>query len=400
MARNYLPNGNYYTDLSVNPKNWKSVKAPTRKPWFIFYRFYSTDGQNKLVTIRGMNVYKTQLERMQAAQVLIDDELHQLTALGYNPITKIFTPFYDPDTEITPEMPLPQALDVAKTKLKCDPDTVKDLGYALNFIKTAINHINLNRLPVGQVSRKYIVRILEACGAVKETWTAATFNKYRTYLIMLFKVLVKYEALENNPVLSIEKEVVIRKLRDVVTPEQRRVIAKHLKENYYSFYRFLQIFFHSGGRIKEMLRLQVKDIDLDRQLYKVTVRKGRAKEVLKTIKNIALPYWRELIEGADPEDYVFSAGLVPGKEPIRREQISKRWRIHVKEKLLKLYEMKIIADFYSLKHLNTTEVTKRLSEEDAARLNSHDSTAMVVKIYDVGREDRQHERLKNVGNEF
>ncbi|MEJ7740594.1 MAG: hypothetical protein WKF97_24520 [Chitinophagaceae bacterium] len=36
-----------------------------------------------------------------------------------------------------------------------------------------------------------------------------------------------------------------------------------------------------------------------------------------------------------------------------------------------------------LKHLNTTEVVDALSEEEAAKLNAHTSTAMVIEIYDV-----------------
>jgi hypothetical protein len=73
---------------------------------------------------------------------------------------------------------------------------------------------------------------------------------------------------------------------------------------------------------------------------------------------------------------------------------TKYWRLHVKEAL------KIPIDFYSLKHLNTAEVVDALDEAAAAKLNAHTSTAMVVSIYDVKQKDRQHNRLKDVGNNF
>ena len=153
---------------------------------------------------------------------------------------------------------------------------------------------------------------------------------------------------------------------------------------------------------RQLLSLKIKDVDLRRQQYKLLVKKGKSyKEVMKTIKNVAVPLWREVLEdfsqgeGVNGESYVFHKDLRPGgKAPIRPEQITRRWEVHVKQKL------KIYVDFYSLKHLNTTEVVSMLSEEDAARLNAHEGTAMVKRVYDVGRTDRQHERLKKVSNVF
>jgi integrase len=143
--------------------------------------------------------------------------------------------------------------------------------------------------------------------------------------------------------------------------------------------------------------LKRKDIDLKNQRYKVIVRKGGInREVWKVIKTIALPYWEEVIEGADVGAYIFHAGLLPGisEKPINRFQITNRWKVHVKEKL------NIKADFYSLKHSNLDEITELLSIQDAAKMASHTSTKMVEKNYAVGERQRQFERLKNLTNEF
>jgi len=98
------------------------------------------------------------------------------------------------------------------------------------------------------------------------------------------------------------------------------------------------------------------------------------------------------MQSCGAEDYVFSRDLKPGPAVIRPDQINKRWYRHVKDKL------KIQADFYSLKHLNTTEIVSALDEAAAARLNEHTSTAMVIKIYDVNREKRQHEQIRKINN--
>ncbi len=136
-------------------------------------------------------------------------------------------------------------------------------------------------------------------------------------------------------------------------------------------------------------------VDLKNQVYKCDIRKGKQhREVLRTIKTIALPFWEEVLEDSNPEDYVFSKGLRPGPIQIRADQITKRWYKYVKKPL------GITADFYSLKHVNSSEMVDILSEHDAAKLMGHTTTGMVRKIYDTKREDRQHTRIKDVGNKF
>ena len=66
-------------------------------------------------------------------------------------------------------------------------------------------------------------------------------------------------------------------------------------------------------------------------------------------------------------------------------------------------------DFYSLKHLHTTEVmdileNNTIPDQDAvkeiAEHNSHTSGAMVVKIYDIKNEGRSHKKVKSIMNAF
>jgi site-specific recombinase XerC len=401
MSHTYLPNGCWFTAPAVNPSNWKSSKASVKKPWYFGYRFYDPTHKNdypngKYVAVRGMNHLSSQTERMAVTAKLLENELTDLTVHGYNPITGSSTPFYNTDSDIIPEMPLPVALEAAFKKVKGADSTLSDMKSCLTYIQKAIKHARLYNMQVGAVTRKYVVKILEACEMVKETWTAHTYNKYRTYLLMLFKVLVKYEAMEANPVREIEKDRPVKRIKEVLNQDQRKKISDHLQKTAPAFYRYMQIFFHSGSRSTELFTLRVKDVNLEKQQYKLLVKKGKQqKEVLKTIKTIALPFWKDLLAGHHPSNhYIFSKGLSPGIDMIRSDQINKRWNRHVKKKL------NISCDFYSLKHLNTTEVVDLLSEQDAAKLNAHEDTAMVVKIYDVRRDDRQHERLKKVNNEF
>lgn len=265
----------------------------------------------------------------------------------------------------------------------------------MKYFTLATEQIRLEHLPVAEARRKHIKAILAQVGQNKGGWSAVNYNKYRGYLHSLFKEMVQLEAIELNPVTDIERMKGLRKIRQVLKPEERKMVVEHLAANYPEFQRFVQIFFHCGARRTELLMVKVKDVDLVAQTYKVLIKKGREYlEVEKPIKNIALPYWQDVVAGGGLKDYVFSFGLMPGSSSIRPDQVTRRWEEHVKKKL------EITADFYSLKHLNTTEVVEALDEQAAAKLNSHTSTAMVVGVYDLRNKSRREEKIILVNNQL
>lgn len=141
--------------------------------------------------------------------------------------------------------------------------------------------------------------------------------------------------------------------------------------------------------------MQLKDINLDTQTFVIKIIKGGVhKEVIKPIKDVALKYWESYLAGSnDGNLYLLGEGLYPDVKPIRPEQITKRWKVHVKDKL------GIKADFYALKHLNTDQMSDKLGLKSAAILNSHTQLS-TTKIYAVGENSRQMERIKKIDNEL
>jgi integrase len=191
----------------------------------------------------------------------------------------------------------------------------------------------------------------------------------------------------------------------VLTIEERRRVHLTLIIDLPSFHRFIHIFYHSGARISEIMKVQGKNVDLAGQRFKVLVKKRRKWTwVWKTIKDVALPYWMEAVADCRQDDFVFSRGLVSGPKPIQTEQIGRRWRLHVKKKL------GITSRMYDLKHLHTTEVINELEKLKAeltldpvmiaAEHNSHTSGAMVRNIYDVDYAKREHNRVKGLKTSF
>ncbi len=398
-----LPNGCTASDLSVHPQNWKEKNASTKKPWYIFYRFYDPLARKefptgKLVPIKGMNRIKDLKDRQAVTKELLENEEKLLKEKGWNPITEQFMNEEEEEDAsylVPPTTPLIKALIISKDNLTVVDSTRSDLKSTINVIKQAVEPLRYNNLSISSIETRHVKNILEYLYKQNKNFGNNRYNKVRAYLLMLFKELKELGAVKYNPVTDISLKTPIRKLRAVLSDEERKIIDSFLKQNYYTFWRFMHIFFHSGARETELMSVQGKDVDLENQRFKTTVKKGKEyREIWKTIKDIALPLWRRAMNKCAPDEYLFSKGLVPGTKRIRTEQITRRWRVHVKKKL------QVEADFYALKHLNTTEMLDHLAELDVAKLNGHTTTAMIKTVYDVRRVERQHERLKKVGNEF
>jgi integrase len=388
-----LPHGARCSKPKIYPANWQG-NATLKKDWYIKYRFYCPSGQTKQVVVKGMNSQKTLSERRDLTRRILAHELQMLRFEGYNPITRKYNPPVAVNYVIDPDTPFSMALHQALKNLKIEPDTKRDIGYVVAAVKKAAIKLDYD-IAIKDIRKRHLRPILDFIENTNKRFTDNTFNHYRKYLGILFTELEDLEATEVNPAKSLKKRKIIKKDKVVLTMEERSMIDNYLSEKYPSFHRFLHIFFHSGGRERELMALKVKDVDLINQRYKALVKKGKeSREVWRTIKDIALPLWEDLLQDA-PEDYfVFSRGLKPGLNQIRVDQITKRWYRLVKQRF------GVKADFYSLKHINTTETVDILDAKDAARQNGHTSEAMVVKIYDVGKEQRQHKRLKGVNNPF
>lgn len=403
-----LPGGCSISFPGVFPKTWRQASASCAKDWYIHYRFYdpiaAPQGRSRM--IKGMNEYGLSAERRLVTERLLEDELDMLKQ-GWNPITGIYA-VTEELGELNPYTPLMAALRIALKSCSCVPEMTQDMRNMLTWVELAAGAMHMQNMKVGDVRKRHIKMILEKCATtltrydqgkkknVTVKWSNYKYNKYRAYLMVLFGQICEVDAIDMNPVnKDLKRKKSIVKKPVVLTPQERFRVDAVLRWFVPEFHRFVHIFFHSGSRTTEIIKLKGKDVDLDRQVFTRIVKKGRQyMEVETTIKDVALPYWKEVMQGCRRQDYVFSEGLVPGPVQIRVDQINRRWRTWVKRPL------DIDKDFYKLKHLNTTETVEIIGDKGAARHNGQKGTAMVVKIYDVNRASREHEEIKTIHNPF
>lgn len=398
-----LPNGCWISDPSVNPRNWKTggIKL-LKQDWYIQYWFHDpifSDHpklkKGKLCIVKGMNGYKTLAERRESVEYIMDQEIRILQLEGFNPITGQWIAPLDVDIEVDPKTSFIDALKAVAKKVSVAASSKSDIDSVITGMTTAATQLRMISLPVSLIKRKELKAMLDHLTKTNHRFSANRFNKYRSYLMILYAELIEMGTVDDNPLLNIKKKKTVKKLRKLLTLKERIRINDHLLATNYNFWRLLQIFFHSGSRETELMQIRREDINFDAQMVKYLVKKGRSyEEVLRPIKDSALYLWKEIYELASPGDYIFSNGLVPGRKSIRPDQITRRWNRHVKKKL------GIDADFYCLKHMNLDETAAELNLKDASAMASHKSTVITMSAYTLGEKGRQDERLKKVTNTF
>ncbi|MFT3680717.1 MAG: tyrosine-type recombinase/integrase [Ferruginibacter sp.] len=392
-----LPNGCRCSTPTVFPPNWKTAGASIKKDWRIQYYFYDPvhKPKGKLIIVKaGINKFHTVNERRDATRLLYDALLSTLKQDGYNPVTGGMFKIPNAVSEIMPGSGLVPALEYALEKIIVVKDTRSDIKSMMKYFAQAARETGIAGMPVAEVRRRHIKHIMEHCTVTRQL-SAYRQNKYRTYLSMLFAELAEREIVESNFIHELKLQKTERKYRDTLTPEERMLVNDHLQKKHYSFWRFLLIYFDSTPRITELLAVKRSDVDLARQRFKVTVHKGKnAREIWKTIKDVAVEYWQEILEDASENDYLFSTDLRPGKNKILRGNITRRWREHVK------HQLGIKADFTSLRNLSIDEAAEALDIMAAAKMAGHTTPVVTLNHYTKGEEERQHDRLKKINNTF
>jgi len=392
-----LPDNCRAGKFSVFPKNWKTVSANKNLKWRINYWFYDDNLKiKKQVITKGMNRAETVYEKQALVKIALEAEQEDLLN-GYNPISNTYSIAYK--TDISEHTAFIQALRYVYERLNCVHTTKLDINSTIKYIEISAMYLKYDTIPIGNIRRKHIKRILEHCAETKERWSANTFNAYRKNLGILFKELIEMEAVETNIIRDLSKQKTIRKIKPVLTPEECKKVSDWVKNYDYRFWLLINIFFHSGCRTTELFRLKTEHVNLEKQTALFTVLKGNQPfEVEKPIKNIAVEFWREALEGAKPGEYLFGKGLMPSKISINPRQATKRWKRHIKGKK-EDGKLGLTCNWYALKYLNTDQITKERGLKTAGLLNSHTNES-TTKIYAIGYDSREAEEIKGMKNKF
>lgn len=406
-----LPANCSRSHISVYPFNWEESRVSTKDDWYIQFYFYDPEKypKGKLVIKKGMNEFKSVLDRRTATRTVIA-YWEELMDRGYDPITGKFNIIESIERspgDILPNDSLQQALDIAFNKLKkIKGDTRTNIKSMLKYFMRSAKDLKFDTMEISRIRPKHLRLILENCDnkKIKQNWTPHIYNHYRTYLMMLFKEIRKMEAIEMNPVLEIEKEEAEHKPREILTNDEALQVLEAFKHDVY-YTRFLHIFFHSGDRPIELLQIKKEDVNTSTWIYRITVRKGRkTRTIEKPIKDIAIKYWVQQLSECMPGQFLFGRNLKPGTVPSSRCYVTNKWLEVIKGRNQKnkpvTQGIGINKDLYSLKHKNLDEIASFLSAEEARKAAGHSSKVITLNHYLVGEKQRENEKIRKVQNEF
>src|SRR5678815_2495159 len=109
---------------------------------------------------------------------------------------------------------------------------------------------------------------------IHETFSNNTYNRCLVHIHKTFEILTNERVIMYNPAKSIKNLPVVKDDREKLEVEGRAELVKTLAPIKPNFLRYMKMFFHSGCRATEMMKLQVKDVNLAKQVSKVEVLKG------------------------------------------------------------------------------------------------------------------------------
>ena len=406
--RTKLLNGCSRTSVFISPAGYKKFTNKSNFPrqWRVKCIFYDPsqtdrypDGFQFVKKFSGDNLTYLKEE----AQLQLEIMNYMLDKKNYNPITHEY--MSNKIVKLHPKLPIIDALKKAHEN-KSKRWTIgysNDVLRLVNDIDKILIEIGFKDLLIGDVETWHVKTILDYLNLADRV-----FNHSRSHLQSLFKELKQFGCTgKENPVNDVEKRIEEIKIREVLTKEEMICVHKYLQTKCYTFFRYGKIFFYAAGRSTEFMKIQKKHVDLDNQEFKVLIKKGKQYTwEKKIILRAAIPYWREILaQCEDEEDYLFSAGLVPGEKPISAKQISRRWKRHVKDsddiKDNNNEIIKITADFYTHKHL-FLDILDEMSdnrlkdmEAPAQRMANH-TTDETTSIYTKNRDSRKNKDLKSI----
>lgn len=409
-----------YSDVWVSPSNWKTTtaKAALQKEWYVQCYFYDPLFKDKYPKgkpyRKKLNRFATLELRKQAAERMLE-KIPELFDAGYNPITKkymVIESATPPEPEkLGPNMPAEFAIEDVWNKIrnaaiealpadqreKAKP--FDDVRVAKNRFLKALKELRYNDVPIKDLS---IAQVKETI--VQANITEGYYNKFLSYMSKIFTELIEYGCVQNNYFKLYKKAKPTKTIRETLSDEDFDEVMTYLRTHHYNFYRYGMMFHESGARSTELHRLKVKEVNLDKQEYKVLVMKGgQYHEEIKVIMRDVLPLWKEVISEAQSEDdYVFSRCFSPGPDKIAARQVSRKWNKYIKKRFSDGRGINITADFYSLKHLfldRLDELQHQVASvpaNAAQRLASHTTDKVTNSVYLVNKKKRELESLKKV----
>ena len=306
----------YIPTEKVNGKKVPTVKAGKR--WYVWFLWRNSETgklDKKIKIHRGLNRYKTVKERKAVGNALATATSTALQR-GWNPVTKETPGEKKKEKNI---LILGDALDYALNlrSVNRKESTVADYTVRLEFFKTWAKKKGYIGLPVDQFDLNrfyeyYDFLILEHKKDNGQPLSNASIENHKRLLSSLFSQLKNKRIIDQNFIKDIPKLDVKPKQNTPFTPEEIKKVREYLEKNdpyLLNFIRFMTLCFL---RPREILRLQIKDLNTVDFFLKVET-KTEALATVKIVDKIKPIIAGMELKNCPSEYFVFTPEGKPGK---------------------------------------------------------------------------------------
>ena len=293
------------------------------KRWYVYYSFRNpvTDKLERQTPIyAGVNRFKNLKERKNAIKILAK-AVENILENGFNP--------YDEDSVPVDEVKNYSIADAITFSLELKKNTLKENSFRdfririKSFEKWLLANGFENRY-ITAVNKKTIVTFLNS---VLSTTSAKNRNNTRAILSMFFQSLEDNDIIPDNFVKKINVLKSNPERNKTYSSKQEVDIFNYLKSNDELMLLFIQFISYNHLRPVEVVRLQIKDVNVkDRRLYVRAKNKAVKVKIIPEILLSTLPN----LDKFNPESYLFTPNGIgqdwATNETDKRDYFSKRFK--------------------------------------------------------------------------
>jgi integrase len=293
------------------------------KRWYVYYSFRNpaTDKLERQTPIyAGVNRFNTLRERKHAIKILAK-AIENILESGFNP--------YDEDSVAIDETKNYSISEAITFSLELKKNTLKDNSFRdyrirlKSFEKWLFANGFENR-DITSVNKKTIVTFLNS---VLSSTSAKNRNNARAILSMFFQSLEDNDIIPDNFVKKINVLKSNPERNKTYSSKQEVDIFNYLKSNDELMLLFIQFISYNHLRPVEVVRLQIKDVNVkDRRLYVRAKNKAVKVKIIPEILLSTLPN----LDKFNPESYLFTPNGIgqdwATNETDKRDYFSKRFK--------------------------------------------------------------------------
>lgn len=253
------------------------------KSWFVYFdAIHPQTNQKKRIQFRGsINRIPKKEQRLKAGNALVKFWKARIEE-GWSPFEQLNAQLIYPST------PFIIALDFALSKCNNAKDTIKGYRGTVKFVKEAATQLGIHNIPIFDIDKPHIKMIMDKIKADRG-WSNHSYNKNLGYLGAVLSNLKDWKVNKFNPAHEIEllPEAETEKYIPL-TPKEKKELQEHLFIHHYRYFIYLLVLYHTGIRPKEVLALQIKDIDLDLRIITIRPDLERENSKVKTIRIVPI----------------------------------------------------------------------------------------------------------------